>query len=299
VIIHFSMKKLFIIFIISCIFSACNDGDIIVTEFDFEMTNLSNCGAPGGYTFFNINNSSAAESISLNLTTTDILFLESSVQEFQLNSSSNIVNYRKYNDDVSSNYFCSNIPPISPVVTLEFLGESGTAELTTIVSKLDNDGLEEDITSDLDTDNDNLLNYFDEDDDGDNVITIIELGLDYVNGVTENPQDTDGDGIYDYLDIDDDNDGVLTRYEDANGDLDPTNDETQEGDGPDYLNGSISNTNTIDQYRLHSYSFISDISLVLIDLVLISNDEEIIQETLNMGSQNNVINTTVTETPEF
>ncbi len=293
------MKKLFIIFAISSLCYACNDGDIIVTEFDFEESNLNNCGDPGGYTFFNINNSSAAESISLILTNTEVLFLESGVQEFQLNSSSNTVNYRKFNDDVSDDYFCSNIPPISPTVTLEFLGESGIAELTTIVSKLDNDGLDdEDITSELDTDGDGLLDYFDEDDDGDNVPTLIELGLDFINGIDDEPRDWDDDGTPDYLDKDDDDDGVLTRYEDANGDLDPTNDETQEG-SPDYLNDAISNTNPIDQYRLHSYSFISDISLILFDLVLISTDEEIIQETLNMGNQNNVINTTVTETPEF
>ena len=292
------MKKLFIIFAISSLCFACNDGDIIVTEFDFDELNLNNCGDPGGYTFFNINNSFAAESISLILTNTGVLFLEPGVEEYELNSSTNTVNYRKFNDDVSDDYFCSNIPPITPTVTLEFLGESGIAELTTTVSKLDDDGLDEDITSDLDTDGDGLLNYFDEDDDGDNVITVIELGVDYLNGEAENPKDTDGDGIYDYLDIDDDNDGVITRYEDANGDLDPTNDETQEGI-PDYLNSAISNTNLIDQFRLHSYSFISDINLVLLDLVLISTDEEIIQETLNMGSQNGVINTTVTETPEF
>ncbi len=293
------MKKLLFILAISSLCFACNDGDIIVTDFDFDESNLDNCGGTGGYAFFNINNSSAAESISLLLTTTNILFIESGVVEYQLNSSSNMVNYRKYNDDVSSDYFCSNIPPTSPEVTLEFLGESGTAELTTIVSKLDEDGIEEDITSELDTDDDGLLNYFDEDDDGDNVITVIELGLAYVSGDAENPQDTDEDGIYDYLDNDDDNDGVLTRYEDANGDLDPTNDETEEGSNPDYLNSNISNTNPIDQYRLHSYSFISDINLILLDLVLINSNEEIIQESLNMGSQNNVIDITITETPDF
>jgi len=50
---------------------------------------------------------------------------------------------------------------------------------------------------------------------------------------------------------------------------------------------------------LHSYSFTSDISLVLINLVLKNNEEEIIQETLNMGNQNDVINETITITPEF
>ena len=293
------MKKLLILLAISSLCFACNDGDIIVRDFDFDESNLENCGGPGGYAFFNINNSASAESISLILNTNSILFLESGVEEYQLNSSSNKVNYRKYNDDVSSDYFCSNIPPTSPEVTLEFIAESGVAELTTIVSKLDDDGIEEDISSDLDTDEDGLLNYFDEDDDGDNVITIIELGLGFVTGTEEFPLDTDGDGIYNYLDDDDDGDGVLTRYEDANGDLDPTNDETEEGAGPDYLNSNITNSNSIDQYRLHSYSFISDISIVLVDLVLINSDEEIIQETLNMGNQNGVINTDVTVAPEF
>jgi len=293
------MKKLLILIAISSLCFACNDGDIIVRDFNFEESNLDNCGGPGGYTFFNINNSAAAESISLILSTTDLLFLESGVEEYVLDGNSNIVDYRKYNDDVSSDYFCSNIPPTSPIVTLEFVGESGIAELSTVVSRLDDDGIEEDITSDLDTDGDGLLNYFDEDDDGDNVITLIELGLGFVTGDDEFPLDTDGDGIFDYLDNDDDGDGVLTRYEDANGDLDPTNDETEESAGPDYLNSNVSNTNIIDQYRLHSYSFISDISILLIDLVLKNNDEEIIQETLNMGNQNNVINTTVTVAPEF
>ena len=292
------MKKLLILFAISSLCLSCNDGDIIVTDFNFEETNLDNCGGPGGYTFFNVNNSSAAESISLNLSTSEILFLESSIEEFQLNNSTNTVNYRKYSGDVTSDYFCSNIPPLSPEVSLEFLGESGTAELTTVVTKIDDDGKDEDITS-LDTDNDGLLNYYDEDDDGDNVLTIIELGIEFVLGNTETPLDSDEDGIYDYLDDDDDNDGVLTRYEDANGDLDPTNDETELDEGPDYLNSNISNANPIDQYRLHSYSFVSDISLLLLDLVLINSDEEIIQETLNMGSKNNVINITITETPDF
>ena len=99
------MKKLLIILAISSLCLSCNDGDIIVTEFDFDEINLDNCGGPGGYAFFNINNSSAAESISLTLTTTDILFLESGIQEYTLNSSSNTVNYRKFNDDVTGDYF--------------------------------------------------------------------------------------------------------------------------------------------------------------------------------------------------
>lgn len=293
------MKKLLLFLSISSLLFACNDGDIIVTDFNFEVENLRNCGGPGGYVFYNINSSSAAESISLSIDTNNILFLEEGVEEFDVSSSSNNVHYRKYNGDVESDYFCSNIPPTEPTVSLEYLGESGIAELTTTVFRLDDDGLEEDTSSNLDTDEDQLLDYFDEDDDGDNVLTIIELGSGFLSGEEEEPLDTDNDGIPNYLDVDDDNDGVLTRNEDANGDLDPTNDETINGSGPDYLNVKVSNTNEINQYRLHSYSFVSNISLVLKNIVLINSEEEIIQETLNMGNQNDVINTTITETPDF
>jgi len=293
------MKRLLFAILISGFLSSCNDGDVIVTSFDFDESNLDNCGGLGGYVFFNINNSSAAESISLIVETTTILFIESGVQEFELNGGTNTVNYRKYNGDISSGYFCNNIPPTSPDVTIEFLGDSGTAELTTEVTKIDDDGIEEDITSNLDTDEDELLNFFDEDDDGDNVPTLIELGNDYTTGNSSTPQDTDEDGIPDYLDDDDDNDGVLTRHEDLNEDLDPTNDETDPEFGPDYLNPSVSINTIVDEYSIHSYNFKSDISLIISNLVLINGEEEITQEVMNFGNKEDVINTDVTTTPIF
>jgi len=291
------MKKFIAIVSISLLFLSCNDGDVIITDFNFEDENLDICGAPGGYVFFNINNSSSAESISLSLAINDILFLESSTEEYVLNGTSTIVNYRKFNDDVSPSYFCSNVPPISPDVISEYIGESGIAHLTTEVTKDDEDGFVETV-NDTDTDEDGLFNYFDDDDDGDNVPTLIELGLAYINGEDENPQDSDGDGIYDYLDIDDDNDGVITRYEDTNQDLDPTNDITNPEIGPDYLNNAIANSTTVDQYRAHSYLLKSDISLVISNLLLVNSEETITQETMDFGFKNDVINTTVSITPD-
>jgi len=47
--------------------------------------------------------------------------------------------------------------------------------------------------------------------------------------------DTDGDGNPNYLDEDDDGDGFLTRDEDPNGDGDPTNDDTNNNGIPNYL----------------------------------------------------------------
>ena len=293
------MRKLFFISILLSLFSSCNDGDIIITDFNFEASNLNNCGGPGAYVFYNINNSLFAESISLVLETSDILFLESGTVEYVLNGITYAVNYRKYDDDITDDYFCSNIPPTTPNVTIEFLGASGIALLTTIVTKNDEDGIEEDPESNLDTDNDGLLNYFDNDDDGDNVPTVNELGAGFLSGNNEFPLDTDNDGVFDYLDIDDDGDTILTRYEDANGDLDPTNDFTGTSDDPDYLTAAIANSNAIDQYRIHSYQITSDIELVINNLVLVNGSEEITKETMILGNKSGVIDGTISLTPNF
>ena len=293
------MRKLFFISIFLSLFSSCNDGDIIVTDFNFEASNLNNCGGPGAYVFYNINNSLFAESISLFLETSDILFLESGIVEYVLNGITYAVNYRKYDNDITDDYFCSNIPPTTPSVTIEFLGASGIAVLTTIVTKNDEDGIEEDSTSNLDTDNDGLLNYFDNDDDGDNVPTLNELGSEFLTGNNEFPLDTDNDGIYDYLDIDDDGDTILTRYEDANADLDPTNDFTDTNSDPDYLIATIAQSTIIDQYRIHSFQLTSDIELVINNLVLVNGSEEIIKETMVLGNKSGVINEAVALVPDF
>ncbi|MGY8933881.1 MAG: hypothetical protein ACKVIM_06885 [Flavobacteriales bacterium] len=293
------MRKLFFISILLSLFSSCNDGDIIVTDFNFEASNLNNCGGPGAYVFYNINNSLFAESISLVLETSDILFLESGTVEYVLNGITYAVNYRKYDNDITDDYFCSNIPPTMPSVTIEFLGASGIAVLTTIVTKNDEDGIEEDSTSNLDTDNDGLLNYFDNDDDGDNVPTLNELGSEFLTGNNEFPLDTDNDGIYDYLDIDDDGDTILTRYEDANADLDPTNDFTDTNSDPDYLIATIAQSTIIDQYRIHSFQLTSDIELLINNLVLVNGSEEIIKETMVLGNKSGVINEAVAVVPDF
>ena len=293
------MRKLFFISILLSLFSSCNDGDIIVTDFNFEASNLNNCGGPGAYIFYNINNSLFAESISLVLETSDILFLESGTVEYVLNGMTYAVNYRKYDDDTTDDYFCSNIPPTTPNVTIEFLGASGIAVLTTIVTKNDEDGIEEDSTSNLDTDNDGLLNYYDNDDDGDNVPTLNELGSEFLAGNDEFPLDTDNDGIYNYLDIDDDGDTILTRYEDTNEDLDPTNDFTDTNDVPDYLIALITNSTIINQYRIHSYRLTSDIELVINNLVLVNGSEEIIKETMIFGNKSGVIDGVIAVIPDF
>ena len=284
------MNKLLIIFCLVVSLASCDDGDLIVTSLDFQNENLETCGEAGSYVFFKINND-AQESISLRLGTTNELFLSSSTIDYPLDGSTNFVNYRKYDGTISSSYFCNDIPPTSPLVITDYLGASGIATIVTVTTLIDDDNLEE-TDLELDTDGDTLLNYYDFDDDGDNVPTAAELGPDPLN-----PKDSDEDGIADYLDTDDDDDGTPTINEDTDGDLDPTNDIT---DGiANYLNDKIKDSTVIKEYREHAFFLSSDIQVQLEDLVLTSSEEKITQDFLDLGEKVNVLSGTVTVTPQL
>lgn len=85
-----------------------------------------------------------------------------------------------------------------------------------------------------------LLQYQEEDHDGDGVPTYME---DYNTNLDVNDDDTDEDGAPDYIDLDDDDDGVFTIHEDLNEDGDPTNDDS-DGDGiPNYLDPDSTESN--------------------------------------------------------
>ncbi|NND64187.1 MAG: hypothetical protein HKN48_13440 [Flavobacteriaceae bacterium] len=281
---------------------SCDDGDIILTSFDFEEENLQNCGGPGGYLFFNLNGANT-ESLTLRLGTTDELFTTSDTLVTNLDGNTNFVNYRIFNSEVTSDYFCNEVPPTSPEVDIEYLANSGVATLITTSIFSDNDNLSvEDEGTTADTDMDGLLDFYDFDDDGDNVPTLLELdteNADKDNNPLTNPKDTDGDSIPDYLDNDDDGDGVLTIDEDSNMNLDPTDDVTDVNVGADYLNPAVSNTTDINEYREHTYDFQSSVVIILNNLVLTDGNEQITRETFNMGNIDNIAVGTVIITPVF
>ncbi len=268
------MKKiLFLLFCISFL-TACDDGDIIVTTFNFDNeTQLNACRENQGfdsegntleetdkniYILYTTNNE-PNESISLSinqdftgkfegLTTADTL-------DIQLNATNKIV-YRTYTGSINGNqYFCGDLPPSNPKVIEEYVSAiGGNVELiTTIINQDDNDGVEKELEDlnnngnyfDDDTDNDGIPNFLDTDDDNDNVPTQVEIEID-APILTENDfPDSDGDGIPNYLDEDDDNDGTISRYEDLNAYvnadsdgnpiLNPQDDDTNDNDIPNYL----------------------------------------------------------------
>ena len=141
---------------------------------------------------------------------------------------------------------------------------------------------------------DGLLNYYDFDDDGDNVPTGLEIGPD-----PDNPMDTDGDGIPDYLDEDDDGDGVLTRNEATVDDIDPTNHITDDTVGADYLNPAIAVETIIEVYMEHEYDFASSAALFVNNAVFTNGEEQLTQESLDLGTIANIASGTIITTPDF
>lgn len=294
------MKKILFLFLATILLQSCDDGDIIITTFNFDDAELKTCGTSGNYVFYKVN-SEALESLSLKLAVTDSLYKTEGTKIYTLGTT-NFVNYRTYDGDLGTSYFCSSIPPTSPRVTVDYLATSGTVEFTTIYGYDDSDGIAEDDEFDGDTDDDGLPNFYDVDDDGDNVPTALELDIENADGDNDpltNPLDTDGDGVPDYLDPDDDGDGVLTRDEDKDGDLDPRNDVTDTSVGADYLNPAVAVDYNINLYRPHTYKIIKSVKIVLKNLVLVNGEEVITQETLNMGTINTVETINKTTTPDF
>ena len=293
------MRKRLLFIFLPILFVGCNDGDIIVTNFDFEDAQLQQCGDTSNVVFFKIN-PQVNESISLLIPTSQELFIETGTQTFNLSSTGSIVNYRGFDDSVTSGYFCNPVPATSPGVVLEYIGTSGIARLISETTLDDFDGIDFVDSDDLsqegfgDFDGDGIPNYHDFDDDGDNVLTSQEIGEDPLN-----PRDTDLDGMPDYLDPDDDNDGVLTINEDIDQNLNPADDIATPGGLPNYLDPDITTSVVIEAYKEHLYNRTSDGTIIIDNLVLVSTQEQIIIQTYTLGVIEQIRNETIVLTPEF
>lgn len=237
------MKKILCTFIFLIILS-CDDGDIIVTSFEFDDVDLQLCegSMTNEFVFFKIN-TSVNEAIAYRFidatysqtseTSSDIII------DLNIDPDNNLV-YRQFNSAITADYYCSNIPDSSISVTDELVGTGGQAIITNvIVSEDDNDGVESTLESpngidpEADPDGDGVPNYLD-DDMSDPAILNEDATADSL-GIEEG-YNSDGDQIPDFRDQDDDNDNVLTSVEFRNTDPNSTElFEDSDGDGvPNY-----------------------------------------------------------------
>lgn len=133
------MRKILALLLFIPMIQSCDDGDVILTNFNFENATLQSCGDVGNYVFYKVN-PKVFESLSLKLGTSDSLYNKEESKTYQLNGSTNFVNYRMYDGPLGSDYFCNSIPPTSPKTVTDYRGNSGSV-VTTVKFIYENDKL--------------------------------------------------------------------------------------------------------------------------------------------------------------
>ena len=300
-----SRKILFFLVGCICLLNSCDDGDIVVSNFNFdEETSLSLCGDNDMNLLYTIDQETN-EAISFQFSDDNFDGRFQGLDAPEPTSidmgSSNKLTYRILSEPADgAQYFCQDVPPSSPDVEQEFVSTSGgTAILSISVTEQDDDdgipAAQEDLNNngnlfDDDTDGDGIPNFIDTDDDNDNVPTSVEI----INNEGDEIPDTDEDGTLDYLDPDDDDDGVLTRNEDLNAFenaddngnpvLNPQDDTNADG-LPNYLNPQATESINIDQFRPNviSRTFRTQIVIRNVTLEQVNGDQTITLEELRLG----------------
>lgn len=302
------------------LFISCDDGDILISDFEFDTENMVFCFSEesGDTVFYNAN--SDDEVIYLILENNEFKGEEETNAEYTVGSST-IVKYLKFSSDLNADeYFCTAVAS-AETIERQLNGDGGTINITTnneisLTGDEDGDGLtnefegyiEDTITDNfntlLDSDNDGIPNFLDEDDDNDNVKTALEI---YPKDETQDdiiPEgdeelvledllDTDNDGAPDYLDEDDDQDGILTRFE-----FDPDNSNLpvsnrNNDDVPFYRDENSTTFNTQDQEIIFTNSYSIEYRTIVktSNLELTNSDSSVIYPELFIGEET-VTNTT-------
>ena len=244
------MRIYFPLILILIFFTSCDDGEIIVTTFDFEEDTFEMCSNGRSKLLYHINSEIVNESLTIQVSgnnfSADDQLLINAPTSFTLPladnvlpsfpvilNTTNVIVYRTYDAPVpTTGYFCSNIPPSTPNVIQEYRSVGGELVFRTNVlynqtnQVLDHDGdgipsVEEGMDILLDTDGDRIPDYLDLDDDGDNVRTTAERAAATGDPTVGIYLDTDEDGVPNYLDQDDDQDGIPTLLEVTEAKQDP------------------------------------------------------------------------------
>lgn len=301
------MKKVLAVSLLLAILSSCDNGDIIVTSFDLQESNLKLCGTSDKKVLYAISNEDVFESMSLQLQDNRLedslqnVLSTQTTEDLEINlSNSNRLVYRLYDSEVPSDYFCNQIPPKNPLVQEEYWSTTGGKVVISTNfndenadADTDGDGIKNQdegwsaTGSSQDTDGDGIPDYLDIDDDGDNVKTIRETTAGDADPTAEGYLDTDGDGTPNYLDPDDDGDGAFTRLEVSPDNL--LNPEAyQEAENiPNFLNDQISTTQPEHNlYIDHSINRRYRSQVNIYDFKLVKQDgsgEEIRFDVYNLG----------------
>jgi len=117
---------------------ACDDGDLQIETIDFDSVSIQNCDPV----------SSEAANVLFKLNTAEALILElpngaikNEVSEGPIAYAVTIsgpvkATYRTFSDNVSTDYFCSDIPLTEPTVVEEIIAQGGEVLITTTLNDI-------------------------------------------------------------------------------------------------------------------------------------------------------------------
>lgn len=120
-----------------CISLACNDGDLQIETIDFDSVAIQFCEAPpttSSTVFFKINTDEAL------IVELQPGILQNEVSDTPISSEvpgESMITYRIFSDDVSTNYFCDDVPPTTPTVIEEIISIGGQVIVNTTRSESD------------------------------------------------------------------------------------------------------------------------------------------------------------------
>lgn len=295
-----SMLRRFYILFCLVFLVACDDGDILTVDLDFDEV-LAQCDNFEDYHLIYDTREDPSEALILifpKSTTNDALFTSATTvdvpEELTINEGTIRFIYRTYNRELSADDICAVVAPFDLTIREDYEAGSGDVYITSTIVDDDNDGVPSiyeygpgGIDNPQDTDDDEIPDYLDIDDDGDNVLTedeLDELNEDGDDDPLTNPLNTDadlpnGDIIPDYLDSDDDGDLIPTRLEDANGENGPGDDRVAVNGVLVllYLNNAEANAYTFEDYNAFDNEYTRTIETVFsiknIDLTILRSQE--------------------------
>lgn len=114
---------------------ACSDGDLQIDTLDFDDISVDNCDdltQTGANILFKTSSNEALilelpSGVFNNGNSTTV-----AVETIRTIPSGSQLTYRLFSDDVSNGYFCSDIPPATPIVTEDIEAQAGTVTISSI-----------------------------------------------------------------------------------------------------------------------------------------------------------------------
>ncbi len=129
----------FLFFCLICLFVSCDDGDLQIETLDFDNSSIDVCATVAVNTeniLFKINDDEALIlTLPANILKNEITPEDTPITSNVTESGPSKITYRIFSDKVSKNYFCDDIPPISPTVIDEIPAKNGSVIITTVLAE--------------------------------------------------------------------------------------------------------------------------------------------------------------------